>query len=581
MSATTASTYHEDALYREAMSHFQKGEWEAGLGKLDQVIQAYPMDPDLRALRQEMRVRAHVDQDERVETGRIQRQRIRTMAVRVALVVVVVLLGVIIFRTYSVWLNERFTTARETLNEQMQEVELSVKFRDAQDYQRAGRLQEALALYIKVAEDDQNYPGLAESLEEVKKLVALEAQYSEAQQLIGQGDYPTALDLLRGIEDVDPYYKDVSILVTDLESKFILNELLSEAEEAYMAQDWEKAIEGYANLHTMDPQYQSSQVIDRLKTSYINSAKAILANENSTVEDLERADEYFRKALSLSPQSLEIKAEQSQAFRNAEGRMARGYYELAQSTLAGQESSLQAMKVAEDYFLKALALAPNDLKIETSLKMVRLFLQAQESFNRGKWDEVIELMEQVHSEMPDFALGTARQTLYEAYMSRGKLMASGGNYEAALSDYTRAAELAGEMVGSNFSLHQAQIQLANVHGNLGNYVDAVALYRNAAEIGKVRETSAAEDPVILTYLNQAEAAEEVGNYKQAYKLYRSALNTGIEKYDYTTHIVQPGDYLLMLAAKYHSTVEAIVQANSLKDPNLIIDGEELIIPIIP
>jgi putative chitinase len=59
------------------------------------------------------------------------------------------------------------------------------------------------------------------------------------------------------------------------------------------------------------------------------------------------------------------------------------------------------------------------------------------------------------------------------------------------------------------------------------------------------------------------------------------LNTGIEKYNYVTHIVQAGDYLLMLAAKYHSTVEAIVQANGLKDPNLIIDGEELIIPIIP
>ncbi|MCD6290249.1 MAG: LysM peptidoglycan-binding domain-containing protein [Anaerolineae bacterium] len=44
------------------------------------------------------------------------------------------------------------------------------------------------------------------------------------------------------------------------------------------------------------------------------------------------------------------------------------------------------------------------------------------------------------------------------------------------------------------------------------------------------------------------------------------------------HIVQPGEYLSLIAARYGTTVQAIVQANGLSNPNLIYVGQRLIIP---
>jgi LysM repeat protein len=44
------------------------------------------------------------------------------------------------------------------------------------------------------------------------------------------------------------------------------------------------------------------------------------------------------------------------------------------------------------------------------------------------------------------------------------------------------------------------------------------------------------------------------------------------------HIVQRGEYLATIAAKYGVTVNAIIQANALRNPNLLTPGQKLIIP---
>lgn len=45
------------------------------------------------------------------------------------------------------------------------------------------------------------------------------------------------------------------------------------------------------------------------------------------------------------------------------------------------------------------------------------------------------------------------------------------------------------------------------------------------------------------------------------------------------YVVEPGDTLGSIAIKFGTTVEAIVAANSIKDPDFIKEGQELIIPL--
>lgn len=46
----------------------------------------------------------------------------------------------------------------------------------------------------------------------------------------------------------------------------------------------------------------------------------------------------------------------------------------------------------------------------------------------------------------------------------------------------------------------------------------------------------------------------------------------------TTYVVQPGDNLSMIARRFNTTVVAIVEANNIQNPNLVVVGRELIIP---
>jgi len=46
----------------------------------------------------------------------------------------------------------------------------------------------------------------------------------------------------------------------------------------------------------------------------------------------------------------------------------------------------------------------------------------------------------------------------------------------------------------------------------------------------------------------------------------------------TTYEVQPGDTLSSIAARYDVTVEDLVKANDIVDPNLIKVGQKLVIP---
>ncbi len=52
-----------------------------------------------------------------------------------------------------------------------------------------------------------------------------------------------------------------------------------------------------------------------------------------------------------------------------------------------------------------------------------------------------------------------------------------------------------------------------------------------------------------------------------------------ESVTYRTHIVVAGDTLSALAKQYGTTVEAIVEANDLEDPSLIVVGQVLNIPV--
>jgi hypothetical protein len=147
-------------------------------------------------------------------------------------------------------------------------------------------------------------------------------------------------------------------------------------------------------------------------------------------------------------------------------------------------------------------------------------------------------------------------------------------------------------------LYEAQLKAADAQGAQGNYEAAVLYYRSAVDLSQLHERARTEDPAQAALLDAAARHADEGNYTVAFERYRGALGIvagnhclSFEPYSEAmhfmttqtmkTHIVQEGEYLTLLANRYGSTVCAIVLANEISDPNVIIQGEELLIPVLP
>jgi tetratricopeptide (TPR) repeat protein len=542
MSVNYAEPHVKDPLYESAMSLLQKGDWENGLVQLDKLILQYPLDHKLRTLRQEMHLRANMDLDEQEDQSVERRRRFTKLASRFWVVILVVVLSVAGYRSIASFIQEKGEAARQTLEREFLVVGQSAKFRDAEALLKADRPDDALVLLEEIAASGVDFPQLGETISQAKTASALLADYNEGVRQMDRHNWQTAQNLFEGILEKDPNFRDVSILQADIQRLSFMDEILTTSNLHFNDEEWEAAVEGYETIRALDPEFQSQSIEQKLFSSYVNAAK---------------------------------------------------------STLVDQADSLQALEIAEAYFRKALALRPQDPEVKSERELAYLYLKAQNDFSEGLWSEVISGLEIINAENPDYALGTARQTLYEAYIARGDAWMTKGEYESATLDYQRGSVLAKQDPEAILRLYEAHLKIAEVEGAQGNFENAVLHYRTAIDLSDLKTRALRDNSSQAAMLQEAEKTAEEGNFSVAYEQYRRAL--GIEvgniclsfgiyqealsssygRERMVTHEVQSGEYLNMLANRYRSTVCAIVVANDLENPDVINEGQVLQIPVLP
>jgi tetratricopeptide (TPR) repeat protein len=582
MAANVSDTYSSFPPYQQALKDLQAGKWVEGLAGLAEVEKKYPLDTELRTLRQEMQVRARIDEYE-IEERKAQKQhKVRRIAIRVLLVLLVVLLVFVAISTYSGWLQNQWNSAQDSLTSQMHQTELAVKFLNAQQLLQAGQTGEALTILEEITSSNPDYPGLNEAMDAALAQKDLETQYTQAMDMLAAGNSQDALPILQMIDQQSPQYRDVALQIQSLESLVQMDSYLAQADQAFEEERWEDAIAGYESLRLLDPGYKPGQVEPKLFQAYINAATAVVDDPFPSLASLQTADRYFSQALSLRPQDREAVSARTAVRTTIESRMVDDYIQAAQDALVGNADSLAALATAETLFSRALELRPNDPAILVQYQLAEIYLSAVESFAARDYDAVIEGLEYVVGLDENYANGTARQTLYEAYIGRGMAEMAVGDYEFAILDFQKAATLAQQTPDAVSTYFEAQILIAEAEGMAGNFLQAILLYQNALSDTGLRETILNSDTALTTDLQNAEANALAGNYSRSFQLYRTLLRSRVTAYDNTLVVsVKTGDYLTSLARQYNTTVSAILAANNLTNQDRLDPNTELIIPILP
>jgi tetratricopeptide (TPR) repeat protein len=581
MFENTADSYENLPLFRETQREFQQGNWASGLAHLQELEEAYPLEPELRTWRQEMVLRAKMDEVEVEEAARQKRIFYKNLAFRLVGVFLVIVLVVLGLQAFSRTIQSQWKSTVSQMQEESNTLVLAAQFRNGQNLLLANRPEEALASFQEVAAVNPNYPQLDAFVNQAKQMVEMETTYQEAAALKERGDISGALRALQSISDHDSRYKDVALQIKELQNSLSLEDQFAKATAAYGDNRWNEAVVGFEALKAADPTYRQVDVEDLLYQSYLNAAEAKLTEQEPTYESLLEADDYYRKALALKPQNKEIISKQATARRSVEDYLVNSYMNTALQSLTGQADSLEALQIAEDNFGKALALRPDDLQVIQQLDYARKYINGVESYNKGLWTQAITNLEAVYSNEAEYANGTARQTLYEAYTARGKNGLASGDYLTALEDFKRAAVLAQDAPDSTLRLYEAQKMVAYAQGLLGNYQDAALIYKVAVDQSGLRNLAQLKDTELANKIKDGDSAYNAGNFEGAYNLYRQALEKGIDVYDRVTYVVQKGEYITQLARKYNSTVEAILAANGLTDASKVTENRVLVIPSLP
>jgi tetratricopeptide (TPR) repeat protein len=581
MSLNSPQIYLRDPLYQDAMRHIHVGKWEDGLGKLTQLREKYPDSDDLEDLMVEMQMRAGMDDEEVMERHLRRRQRLKKLSIRLVILGVVVCLVFLGVRVYSNWIQLRWNLANRSVEEQVQQVELAMKFRQAQNLMLTGQGEMAESIFQQIAAINPAYPGLQDALQQSDAFVELNSKYDQALKLLEANNYLSALSLFEEIETEDPQFKDVSTQITDLKQRIFITDTQAQAERAFDKQDWDEAIAAYETIRITNPDFNPDLIELRLYESYLSAGLQVLDASTGRIEDLETAESYFRKALSLKPQDAGLQEERKQA-REAFGKsLSSSYFKAAQQLIVEKANSLPSFQTAEEYLQRALEIRPNDLASQALLEQVGWFLQAQQEFERGYWDQAIAFLESLYIQDPYFADGAARQTLYEAYLGRGKEFMLNDKYELALKDFERAAELAEESALPTLQVKNAQANIADAMGALGRYEEAVLLYNTLMEGVQLNEANLENGSEVRARFDHARSFDVKGGYARAFEIYRDVIplvlisDTTLVDYE-----VQPGDYLSSLANHFNTTIQAIEVANGMNASDLLHAGDVLVIPSV-
>jgi len=580
MTESINDSVHNDELYKKMQEHFQRAEWQEGLDILSDLIEKYPLEPELWPLMNDMSVRANIDQDERSERRAAAVKRFRKIAFRVSIAAVLIVAFTWFVSSYIGDFEVEAAKMREELNREIEQKELKSKKSTALTYLANYRPDEAEELLDEIMDTDPQYPGLIEAYEIVAWQQSLNEKYDEAVARELAGDFNEALLIFQAVEVSQPSYRDVVSHIQDIQREFSLNDYITKARNAISMGDWEGAIENLEAVRSLDFYYQQTDVEDMLFLSYMNSARDLLDQEPASVDMLLQARDYYNKAKPFRPQDISIYEEIRIAEESVAERLFTQYMELAQDCIKDQADSLKAIRCANDYYEEAKKIRPDDTRVLREQTLAGKFLKAQIDVSNKHWSPAISELVDIYEQDSDYASGTATQMLYDAYIQRGDNFLFVGKAMSALEDYQQAVAISEYNPDSLLRRFEVQTRIGDVYGVIGNYENAIYQYRTALEMANIHE-SMILDPEIVESLEKADTYVSRKRFESAYPLYNAAIEKIAENFQTIIHEVESGDYLVQLARFYQTTLSAIMEANNISDPDDISIGDRIKMPVIP
>ena len=572
-----------DPAYDELLIAYQNAEWERCNKILNALLEKYPGQSKLLDFRSDLDVQLmlrNLDKSH-VKTFRENKKRITLRFVTIPLIIIgiAIMIGLYILQVnQNSSLNQMVSTlveSTQTEAEVLQNLEAQ-----ARTLLQAGKAVLALDVLKQIQSIEPTYPALEELRKEAEKITQLESQYDQAMQALASNQLQDALTQLKQIQEADPQYRDVQSQIASIEQRLQIADLTEQAIKAYTDQRWFDVITAFEQVLSLDPSLTTPEMKQQLFNSYLNGIVQILENENTTFEDLAKAEEYYKKARALVPQNKQFLDERENLQKLIVNLLVRKYSQFAKDLIENQKFSEANVGQAVDFLNRASSLNPDDSTVSAELAKAQLFQIGIRNFNEFRYDPSITALAKIAFSNADYANGRLKMILYEAYCARGNQFFSLGFYLDAQRDFQAAEIIAFEKPELKLRLFQVQINTGLTLGKLRNFKDSVSYFAYALKAIDIYNRSI-KDVAFLNKLRSADIAVTEIRYFDSYNLFIDALAKVDILYAYKDVNVEKGDSLVDIAYTNTSTVQSILANNTLPKVMVINSDQTLSIPYIP
>ena len=563
-----------DPEYLELIKLFQNGEFLKCREVLDALKARYPDHPALLNfddnLQMKMMFRTMEDKNKKVQ----KRESVKSSLSFIIFTIIAILIISAVF-----YFSFRYFNNQIAEKQQLQEsYTLNSMANQAEQLLLVGNPQPAAEIIENIREINPDYERLDTLSAEVELLLQMESKYQEAESLLAAGNPEEALVLFNEIQEESPGLWDVSQQIETIETDNQISILLDNGNTAYQNEDWDTVISSYESALALDPLLDDPLITEQLLQGYLKKIISMLQEEHASIEDIEAAEQYYRKAVALIPQSREYANERENLQEASSNLLQLKFVQTAKDMLSDGTQTITSVKKAVSYLTKAASIDPKNSALQIDVNNAEYYQVAFQDFLDMNWASSINNLKKIMESDPNFAGGNTATLLYEAYSALGQQYYSAGFYSDALNNFEQAELVAWDDTENVMKLFQVQIYIGDSYGKIRDYENAVSYYLYA--LNSIDVASRTELTTVNNLVAQATYWEAVRDFDSAYTALQEALQ-GIGGVYINSEIeISDGACLAFFADENLSTIDAILEANNLPQNVVINFGRQLIVPSI-
>jgi tetratricopeptide (TPR) repeat protein len=566
---------NNDPDYSLLLEHFQRAEFSACESLLEKLERKFPEHPDLIQLKEELAVKLSLENY--ASSIRLQEvQRKKKVALNMSIFAVIAMLIVVVVFVFSFILLDRNATAKRLAEN---EATLSSLQYQAEQLLESGQPQQASEIIEKMKVINPEYINLSELISRSDNLSQLEARYRTAIELINKNNIGEAYIILKEIEQEIPGLWDIKQQIAKIETSIKVAELIEEGDDAFQVKNWNQVIDSYENALNLDPTLNDPKMKERLLQSYLNEILRMVEIENISGEDVQKADEYYRKAISMAPQSQAFVFEKENLQKARNNLLVLKLSHSARTKLEDKNQTLSSISEAVSHLREAVNIRGESSSLNDDLNLAESYNLAFTSFIDSNWEKAIFQLKYITNIDSNYANGNAAVLLYESYFALGKRYDSLGLYFDALSVFQQAEIIAWEDPDNLMKLFQVQVMLGDLYGQVKDFYNAISYYQyalNAIQVNK-RITDL---PSLAAKFTEANNLAALRKYEESFVAFQEALQEIDVVFSVTEKDIGAGICLAFFASENLSTIDAVVEANNLPATMVFTFRQNLRVPRI-